>query len=331
MNRIIIGDFKSINKIENLVYKEKYNFGVFVDFNSIEIIDFKFDDYDQIVVFIDNIELLKRENIFIQNNKSKIILWIKGKSIKPYINFLKNQGYQVIKELKYLDDNKKVRIKNSFNESKRIIGISGNFEFAILLAEALSDDKNILFIDGDYINCFSGKRLKINLKDEKIYINETYNYEKLEEKNKYRKFHLISFPGGYVNDDYLILENFIKKSTKKIDCIIVYFNEDRNNGRLSELFNHVIFANDITYENIIKVNHSSKVFNNCSYVGIKNKSFIGDYYFLRDNLRLDRFIVLNKKYLLTHSKSLRWIDLKDMDKKMKKKYKELFNKLVDWR
>ncbi|MEA3424168.1 MAG: hypothetical protein U9Q80_10310, partial [Bacillota bacterium] len=161
MNRIIIGDFKSISKIEKLVYKENYNFGVFVDFNSINIIDFKIDEYDQIIIFIDDIELLKRENIFIQNNKSKIILWVRGKSIKPYINFLKNQGYQVIKKLKYLDDNKRVRIRNSLNESKKIIGISGDFEIAILLAEALSDDKKILFIDGDYINCFSCKRLKV--------------------------------------------------------------------------------------------------------------------------------------------------------------------------
>ncbi len=331
MNRIIVGDFKSINKIEKLIYREKYNFGVFVDFNSMNIIDFKIDEYDQIIIFIDDIEILKRENVFIQNNKLKIILWVKGKSIKPYINFLKNQGYQIIKELKYLDDNQNIHIEKSFDESKKIIGVSGSFEFAILLTEAMSYEKNILFIDGDSINCFSDKRLKVNLKDEKIYINEMYSFEKVNAKNKYRKFHLVSFPGGYINDENLMLEDFINKCREDFEFLIVYFDEKRCDSKLGKLFSHVIVANKISYENIINVNNGSKKFNRCSYVGIKNKSFIGDYFFLKDNLLLDKYVVLNKKHFLTDGKLLRWIDLKDMNKKMIGEYKKTFNKIVERR
>jgi len=147
MNRIIIGDFKSIKKIEKLVCKENYNFGVFVDFDSINMIDFKIDEYDQIIIFIDDIEILKREYLFFQNNKSKIILWVKGKSIKPYANFLKNQGYQIIKGLKYFNNNSGIeKANNLVEQNKKNIGIRGNFDFAIQLAETLSDDNNIMFI-----------------------------------------------------------------------------------------------------------------------------------------------------------------------------------------
>ncbi|MEA3423334.1 MAG: hypothetical protein U9Q80_06045, partial [Bacillota bacterium] len=142
---------------------------------------------------------------------------------------------------------------------------------------------------------------------------------------------LISFIGEYLNEDYSILENFIEKSTNKFDYLIVYFNENCSNSRLSKLFDYVIYSNDISYENIIKVNRFIEIFNNCIYVGIKNKSFVGDYYFLRDNLFLNEFVVFNKKNLLTYGKSLRWIDLKDMNKKTKKKYRGLFNKIEDWR
>lgn len=323
VKRIIVGDFKNIDKIEKIIFKEKLTYEVFVDFESIGMTKFNMSEYDQIIVYAEKIETLDRESEFLINNKEKIILWLKGKKIAEYKMILQNQDYKVVKSIKYLDKLFKTSNRKSLKNNKKIIGIYGNYYFAIQMAEALSEMYKVLFIDSDIENCLFNKMIKSNADKEKIYLNEPFIYDVFMKNNKFRNFHVITFTEKYHEKIDCIIENVINRTNDEFNIQIIYFNDE--NTQIE--FEKKIFVSEIYFENIVKMNRLMKSEKEGVYIGIKNRSNIGDYYFLKANLLSKNFIVFNSKNFISHNQMVRWLDLNEMTKKMKgafiKAYEEL--------
>ena len=262
MKRVIIGEFENQKKIENILLKEKSNFGVFIDFESAIHLGLENYDNNTIVIYLEDMDVFNQHHTFICESKDNIRLLIKSKKVKKYRDILLNEGYSVIDTLEELDkiDDEKNKVCKGFN-SPRIFMVSGSFEFAIRLAYHFSRMKKFktLFIDTDSINSFTLKRLNLIDDEDLNYLNESI-------KNRRSPYSTIcgnlAIAPVIENTDFASkgqlqqLINLLAENKAKFDIQIVYCNSKMEKlvGQISLISDQQLFIRWLNYESLMEMN-----------------------------------------------------------------------------
>ncbi len=335
MKRIIVGEFENQKKIENILLKEKNNFGVFVDFESAIHLGFENYEFSTIIIYLEEMEVFNKYYTFISENKNKIRLFIKSKKIRPYRGILLNEGYTIIDNLEEVDmrhdqKSKKSKVVNS----PRIYMVTGSFEFALRLAYSFSrmEKFKTLFIDTDSVNSFTLKRLNLDIEQDSNYLNESM-------KNRRSSYNSVCgnlaiapvIENTELNSkkQLKLLQNLLEDNKSRFDIQIVYCN-----GKMDELIRQMIALSDqqllikwLTYESLMETNNQIKQYQldkRATVIGLKAMHPVYNHLLIQKLCQLRIIGVVGPKELPRLFGPHRMIDLE----KTTSKEKRIFHKVI---
>lgn len=99
MKRIVIGEFKSMRSIGRLLDRLEWEFGVFVDFNTLEMTPFDWTKVEEIIVYLEDIETFTRHHDLIGAHRDRIWILPARRRLRKYRIALENEGYRIIDSL----------------------------------------------------------------------------------------------------------------------------------------------------------------------------------------------------------------------------------------
>lgn len=345
MQRIIVGEFNDVKKIEKIIMKDQIHFGIFVDINELSKYDLEEFKKYKISIFIDEMQFYTRHYSFIQSNKDKIELLLYGRKIKKMRTFFCNEGYNVNVNFRKTRDNDLKISQNIKDDNKSLsINIIGNFEYSILFAEIVSElsRRKILFVDTDMYYSHLNKRVKIKNIEDFIFIEDVAKIKEIsvDDFMGFRKFYILC-GGRYLkkSKDFnnIYYESLLNK-IKEMFCInILYSNEPIFDEYSVVNYKNAdvnLFIYDYSYENLIKINKNIEFLEKeggvkskkNAFIAIKNKKNIFNELFIVRNLKAEYFISVKKSEFVKNIRNSKHIDFDGIDLNTKKSIIKILNR-----
>jgi len=345
MQRIIVGEFTDIKKIEKIIIKDQIHFGIFVDINELSKYDLEEFKKYKISIFIDDMQFYTNHYSFIQSNKDKIELLLYGRKIKRLKTFFCNEGYCVNVNFKKTKSNNLKILKNIKDYNKSLsINVIGNFEYSILFAEIISklSREKILFMDTDIYYSYLNKRIKIKNIEDFIFIEDIAKIKEIsvDDFMRFRKFYILC-GGRYLKKsdefDNIHYESLLNQIKEKFCINILYSNEPIFDEYAAVNYKNAdvnLFIYDYSYENLIKINKNIEFLEkelgvklkNNAFIAIKNKKNIFNELFIVRNLKTKYFISVKKTEFVKNIRNSKHIDFDGIDINTKKSIVKILNR-----
>jgi hypothetical protein len=261
MKRIVVGDFESMKKIEKLLIRDEQDFGIYSDFEAFVQLDIDRIGVEEIMIYLEDLQTFNKHHDLIRRYQDRIVLLLAKREIRRQREFLENEGYKTAINLKTPSAYNEEKPKKNQIYSPQVIIFTGKFNIAFKTAYVLSKVSKLkcVFSDLDTLNGFSQLRLRRELDQEWVYLNEQMTATSQGMTTHMGNLSIAPIiPGSNLNS--VDLESWIGDCRKAYDIHFIYcpMMEMKLVQRLLPSTNRIIAVSDLSYENLVAVDRWMK-------------------------------------------------------------------------
>ncbi|OPL07880.1 MAG: hypothetical protein AVO33_03145 [delta proteobacterium ML8_F1] len=309
MKTMVIGEFKALKAMEKLMVTASLDYMILGDLETLEEEEELLESFERLLLYLNHYDTFRRYYPFIQRNRHRMVLWLKGRELKKYEEFLRNSGYATIRCLKDLKTRKPEPVEKQ--TCGHVVGLYNSFGVGVEIAYHQGSLQQVLLMDLVRDRPPSGFRLEVEGSEPRRYLTEAYDLKAIHRSNSYGNFYIIGYPEFQKGDRRPQEESFLDQARADFDLVLL--NEPR--GISEERMEGIIYTGTLDHESLEEFLKRGLPREKTLYLAVYDQKRLGDVMYLKKKLGAYSFKLLKRSEVYNFMKPFELINLRAISPK----------------